>query len=136
MAHAGAAAAAHRAAMNALAAAASVGGDAGGTIDFLYLSISQHVLALDPTTGQELWRTKLPQASSIVTLLARGPYLFAGLSGYVHALDRFTGKILWSNELKGLGYGQVVMTMPGGTDAGTDAAAGAAQGDADASAAM
>jgi outer membrane protein assembly factor BamB len=136
MTHAATAAAAQRAAMNALAAAASVVPDAGGALDFLYISISQHVVALDPTTGKELWRTKLPNASSIVTLLVRGPYVFAGLSGYIHALDRYSGAMLWSNELKGLGYGQVVMAMPGGSDAGAEAASNVAQSGSDASATM
>jgi hypothetical protein len=71
-----------------------------------------------------------------VTLLVRGPYVFAGLSGYIHALDRYSGAMLWSNELKGLGYGQVVMAMPGGSDAGAEAASNVMQSGSDASATM
>lgn len=76
------------------------------TTNLLYIGIGGHVLALDPATGEEVWRRKL-QAHSFQTILRRGDRVFAGVGGELWCLDAATGEILWTNKLKGLGMGLI-----------------------------
>ncbi|HVO48174.1 MAG TPA: PQQ-binding-like beta-propeller repeat protein [Steroidobacteraceae bacterium] len=89
----------------------------------LFLGVGGHVVALDPATGQELWRTKL-KASSVTTIWSAGQRIYAGSQGEVFCLDAAVGHILWHNKLKGLGQG--VVAFPG-SEAEAAAAAAAAQ---------
>ena len=88
-------------------------------IGFLVISIGGHVVALDPATGVEFWRTKL-KTSSFVTVRHEGVRVFAGAGGELFCLDAASGNIRWHNKLKGLGLSLVSFA------AGTDAAAFAA----------
>jgi len=68
----------------------------------LYASTNRHVIALDPRTGEEVWRAKLPHASgfgAVVTLLIEGDTLYAESGGRVYALNRHTGELQWHNGL-------------------------------------
>ncbi len=68
--------------------------------------------ALDPRTGAEIWRTKLPHAgSAIVTLLIAPVHIHAGHAGYVYSLDKRTGTILWENDLPSMGYNPVMLAI-------------------------
>ena len=87
----------------------------------LYIGTNHHVVAIDPANGSELWRTKLPEALSIVSILVRGEVVFAGTGGHLYALDRFSGRILWHNGLKGLGHLPITVAMIG--EPATDIAA-------------
>ena len=68
--------------------------------------IKGQVIALDRTTGSELWRTKL-KGADFVNLVTDGTFIFAGTSGEVFCLDPATGSLLWRNPMKGLGFGLV-----------------------------
>ena len=82
--------------------------------------IKGHVVALDRTTGSELWRTKL-KGADFVNLVSDGSFIFAGTYGEVFCLDPATGSVLWRNPMKGLGFG--VVSLLAGSDKGTSAAA-------------
>ncbi len=79
----------------------------------LYIGTYHHVVAIDTANGSELWRTELPEAMGVVSILARGELLFAGSGGHLYALDRFNGRIIWHNGLKGLGHYPVTMACLG-----------------------
>ena len=68
--------------------------------------IKGHVIALDRSTGSELWRTKL-KGADFVNLVTDGTFIFAGTSGEVFCLDPASGSLLWRNPMKGLGFGLV-----------------------------
>lgn len=72
----------------------------------LFIGVGGHVLAIDATTGTELWRTKL-KGSDFVTLSLRDGRIFAGAKGELFCLEPSTGTIIWRNGLKGLGLGLV-----------------------------
>lgn len=86
---------------------------------FLYAGIKGQVVALDRTTGSEVWRTKLKKAD-FVNLVSDGTFVFAATSGEVFCLDPATGSVLWNNPMKGLGFGLV--SLLAGSDGGNTAA--------------
>ncbi len=77
----------------------------------LIIGIGGYVVAIDPSTGTEIWRTKLKspllESSVFVTVFQSGSRVFAGFSGELFCLDGATGNVLWQNKLKGLGMGLV-----------------------------
>jgi|GEM_PF-643382 len=82
----------------------------------LYIGTNGHVVALDPWTGVELWRTKLPRCvgmGAIVSITVKHNLLFAGASGRVWCLDKRDGRVLWQNNLPRLGYYYVQLTIEG-----------------------
>ena len=79
----------------------------------LYIGIKGHVVAIDPITGTEIWRTKL-KTSSFATVHLVGGRLYAAAGGELFALDQISGQIVWNNPLKGLGFG--VIAFPGASD--------------------
>jgi len=72
----------------------------------LIIGVGGHVVAIDPATGDELWRTKL-RSSTYVTLSETADRIYAGANGELFCLDRARGNLLWHNKLKGLGLGIV-----------------------------
>lgn len=83
----------------------------------IYLGIGGHAVALDPATGNELWRRRLKRlGASFTGLYAHGDRLFATAAGEIWCLDRTTGDTIWHEPLKGLGQG--VVTLAFGTDDG------------------
>lgn len=89
------------------------------TSSLILTGIKGHVIALDRTTGSELWRTKL-KGTDFVNLVSDGNYIFAGTAGEVFCLDSATGSVLWHNPMKGLGFGLV--SLLAGIDGGNGAA--------------
>lgn len=80
----------------------------------LYVGTGKHVLALDPKTGEELWRTALPHGGSqVVALLLKDGLLFVGHAGRAYCLDAGSGEIRWENGLPRTGWGPVLLTMQG-----------------------
>lgn len=81
----------------------------------LYIGTNRFVAALDPNTGEEFWRTKLPKTAGggPVTLLIKGRNLYAGYNGEVFCLTKQDGAIVWHNSLRGLGYHPILMAMEG-----------------------
>ena len=75
----------------------------------LIIGVGGHVVAIDPGTGDELWRTKL-KSTAFVTVRETADRVYAGSNGELFCLDRARGNILWQNKLKGLGLGVVAFT--------------------------
>ena len=80
-------------------------------------------MALEGSSGREVWRTKLRGRGFVNAGLAEGR-LLAATGGHLFCLDPVTGAVLWDNELKGLGLG--LMSIPGSGGA-VEAAAVAAE---------
>jgi len=85
----------------------------------MFIGVGGHVVAIDPSTGSEIWRTKL-KSSAFVTLTLSPHRILAGAGGELFCLDPSSGAVLWHNKLKGLGYG--VVTFPGDSDLVAEAA--------------
>ncbi|MFJ9769582.1 serine/threonine-protein kinase, partial [Streptomyces erythrochromogenes] len=62
---------------------------------------SETLQALDPATGAERWRHKLPAGSQAVP--AGGQVLLVGTGGSVTALDAATGTARWTQQIGGVG---------------------------------
>ena len=96
----------------------------------LYVGTNGFVAALDPRTGEELWRTKLPKCGGSgepVALVMKEQHLFAGAHGQVWCLDARDGSVLWRNGLPKMGYHTVLLALEGADAAtGSDALAAAA----------
>jgi outer membrane protein assembly factor BamB len=76
--------------------------------DAILIGIRGTVLALDPASGDELWRITLKGADFVNVTLLDGRIL-AATKGELFALDPATGQILWQNKLQGLGLGFVTI---------------------------
>ncbi|MGH7664395.1 MAG: PQQ-binding-like beta-propeller repeat protein [Gemmatimonadaceae bacterium] len=70
----------------------------------IHVGIKHTVLALDETTGAEVWRVKL-KGGDFVAVHRNGDRVFAANRGEVFCLDAETGAQLWHNTMKGLGLG-------------------------------
>ena len=73
---------------------------------YLFIGIRGTVLAIDRTTGKEVWTSSLKGAEFVNVVLDSGQ-LFAGSKGRLYRLDPATGHILWENGLAGMGWGLV-----------------------------
>jgi outer membrane protein assembly factor BamB len=95
--------------------------------DVLYIGVGSHVVAIQASTGQELWRTPLKR-TSFVTITVRRDAIYAGAAGHLFCLDPSTGHVRWKNSLDGLGLGLIAFgdTVPAAAAAAAQAAAGAA----------
>ena len=99
----------------------------------IFLGVHGEVVALDRSTGQELWHTKLG-GGDFVNLLLDQDRIIATTKGEVYCVDAATGQLLWQNNLPGLGWGLIaIATASGSTSFGAlsekkrqDDAAGAA----------
>jgi outer membrane protein assembly factor BamB len=74
--------------------------------EVIYIGIGGHAVAIDASTGTEIWRTRL-KGRDIVTVYTAGDRLLAGAGGELFGLDPVGGSILWHNTLKGLGLGLI-----------------------------
>jgi outer membrane protein assembly factor BamB len=80
--------------------------------NFVFLGINGSAVALDETTGNQVWATKL-KGSDFVNLILNENKLYATTKGEIFCLDSGTGKILWQNPLRGMGHGLVCIAAPG-----------------------
>jgi outer membrane protein assembly factor BamB len=78
----------------------------------VYVGIRGTVLALDRSSGAEMWRADLKRGDFVNVVLDRDA-VFAATKGELFCLDSATGKILWNNELKGLGRGLMTVVTAG-----------------------
>jgi len=83
----------------------------------LVIGSNGYVAAIDPTTGQELWRTELQRgllsatSGSDVSVLVRNELIFAGSQGHLFCLLIENGQIVWHNALKGMGNNDVSLAF-------------------------
>jgi outer membrane protein assembly factor BamB len=82
----------------------------------LFVAIHGTVLALERTTGVEVWRTAL-KGGEFVNLHLDGEDLFATARGEVYCLDPSTGAVRWNNKLPKLGWGLVALATAGAPSA-------------------
>ena len=82
----------------------------------LYIGVGGYVVAVDPSSVTELWRTRL-KMSSFVTVWQSGDRIYAGAGGELFCLAP-SGDVLWRNRLKGLGTGIVAFANSGEIAAG------------------
>ena len=84
----------------------------------LYIGSNGHVCAINPQTGEELWRTSLKTGTlssttyQDVAVIVREDIIYAGCYGHLFALSR-DGTILWHNPLKGLGHNDISLAFEG-----------------------
>src|SRR5688500_3677571 len=76
--------------------------------ELLFVGIKNVVVALDPLSGSEVWRTKL-KGGDFVTVLWDGRNLFAVNNGEVFLLESAGGGFVWKNVMKGLRTGVVTL---------------------------
>jgi len=87
--------------------------------DVLIIGCNGYVSAINTSTGEELWRTKLwsgflgGSRGSDVSVLIDGGKIYAGCYGRIFGLNAADGAILWSNELKGIGINEVALAKQG-----------------------
>jgi outer membrane protein assembly factor BamB len=85
----------------------------------LVIGSNGYVAALNPPTGEEMWRTQLKQglfsstSGSDVSVIVVGSIIFAGSCGHLFCLAIEDGAVLWANDLKGFGYNDVSLAMQG-----------------------
>jgi len=98
--------------------------------DHLYVGFNRRVSALDPETGDLIWKWKAPKGTGYVSLLFDRGVLYAAVHGHIYALDPLDGRELWSNPMAGFGYGVTCLaTVRGSSGSGllAEAAASAAR---------
>jgi outer membrane protein assembly factor BamB len=83
-----------------------------GNSQAVLVGIRGRVLALEPGTGTELWRTRL-KGGDFVNIVLTEDRVYATTQGEVFCLDPATGTILWHNPLKGLGTGLTSIAVAG-----------------------
>jgi len=81
-------------------------------LNHVFLGINGTAIALDETTGTQIWATRL-KGSDFVNLTLTDRKLYATTKGEIFCLDPGTGKILWQNPLRGMGRGIVCIAAPG-----------------------
>lgn len=85
----------------------------------LFIGSNGHVCAIEPSSGTEVWRTRLQEnvlgatRSSDVTVLVKDGKVFAGSQGHLFALSCETGEVLWHNELSGLRHNDIALAFEG-----------------------
>lgn len=80
----------------------------------IYLGIKGTVVALNRTTGEELWRTAL-KGGDFVNVVLDDNQLYATTKGEIFCLNIKTGEPLWHNKLSGLGLGLITIATPDGS---------------------
>ena len=81
-------------------------------LNYVFLGVHGSVVALDETTGTQVWTTKL-KGRDFVNLILTENELYAATKGEIFRLDPGTGKILWQNPLRGMGLGLICIAAPG-----------------------
>lgn len=76
--------------------------------ELLFVGIKGSVVALNRSTGQQVWATHLA-GMDFVNVIVQGGKIFATAQGEIFCLDPLTGAGLWHNQLKGLGRGLVTI---------------------------
>lgn len=80
----------------------------------IYAGIKGSVIALDVSTGVQVWAVKL-KGSDFVNIALLDRVVIAATSGEVFCLDAQSGDLLWNNPLKGYGLGIVSLAGEGMT---------------------
>lgn len=71
---------------------------------YLYIGCNRHVSAIDPSSGDEVWRTSLSTGGfsstshQDVCILEHEGKVYADCYGRLFAIDAGAGNILWKNN--------------------------------------
>jgi outer membrane protein assembly factor BamB len=82
----------------------------------VFIGIAGTVVALDRSTGAEVWRCEL-KGSDFVNVALQDGDLYATTKGELFCLDPTTGGVRWQNPLKGLGRGLIAIATAGSQQA-------------------
>lgn len=72
--------------------------------DLVFIGIKGSVIALNRSTGEQVWATHL-KGASFVNVVLDGRTVLASCYGEIFCLDALNGDALWHNPLKGFGLG-------------------------------
>ncbi len=72
--------------------------------DLIFIGIKGSVLALNRSTGEQVWATHL-KGSDFVNVVLDDGKIFASCYGEIFCLEPLTGEGSWHNPLKGFGTG-------------------------------
>jgi len=84
------------------------------TSELIFIGIKGSVIALNRSTGNQVWATRL-QSNEFVNVVLEVNNLFATTHGEIYCLNALTGKIHWHNPLKGYGWGLATIAISTGT---------------------
>lgn len=79
----------------------------------IFLGIKGTVVALNRSTGEELWRLSL-KGGDFVNLVLDGENLYATTKGEIFCLNAANGELRWHNKLPGLGLGLITIASTTG----------------------
>jgi outer membrane protein assembly factor BamB len=82
------------------------------SLNIVFAGINGCVVALDESTGTQIWKTML-KGREFVNLMLSEDKIYATTKGEIFCLDPGTGQIRWQNPLKGMGRGLVCIAAPG-----------------------
>ena len=71
----------------------------------VFFGIKGHVVCIDKTTGETIWKTQLFKYTDLSSVLVSGDTILAFGNGRIFGLNESDGSILWENALPGLGLG-------------------------------
>ncbi|WP_088331379.1 PQQ-binding-like beta-propeller repeat protein [Lacimicrobium sp. SS2-24] len=74
----------------------------------LFLGIHSHVVCINKSDGNEVWRVKLKRAN-LTNVCYEDNHVYAYAGGHLFCLSAKDGTILWENPLKGLGYSTCII---------------------------
>lgn len=72
--------------------------------DLIFVGIKGFLIALNRSTGQQVWATHLKGGDFVNVVIQEGTVI-ATCYGEIFCLDAVTGKTVWHNPLKGYGRG-------------------------------
>jgi outer membrane protein assembly factor BamB len=84
--------------------------------NLIFVGIKGSVIALDASSGHEVWRAKLG-GSDFVNVAVEDANIYAATRGEVFCLSAASGEIRWHNPLKGCGLGLVSIGLAGSQSA-------------------
>jgi outer membrane protein assembly factor BamB len=87
------------------------------TSDLVFIGIKGSVVALNRTTGEQVWATHL-KGYDFVNVVVQNETVLASCCGEIFRLDPLTGDRLWHNPLKGFGTGLATMATEGSLGSG------------------
>ena len=96
------------------------------TTDLVFVGIGRSVVALNRTTGEQVWATRL-KGYDFVNVVLDGERILASACGEIYCLDPLTGHLLWHNRLKGFGMGLVTIATDAAPRSGLNAVLGEQQ---------
>src|SRR6516162_2814831 len=82
--------------------------------ELVFVGIKGSVIALNRTTGQQVWATHL-KGSDFVNVVLQDGAILTSTCGEIFCLDPLTGNGLWHNPLKGFGTGLATIALAEGT---------------------